>query len=70
MQTLTQNNVLEFSNYKNYSFADDFAKIINESAEDYDTKNDFKSNLEGFFNDLQKGGCISGMIGEFIYHSD
>jgi hypothetical protein len=70
MQTLTQNNVLEFSNYKNYSFADDFASIINEKAEDYDRQNDFKENLKGFFKDLQQGGCMSGIIGEFIYHSD
>ena len=70
MQTLTQNNVLEFSNYKNYSFADDFASIINDKAEDYDRQNDFKENLKGFLKDLQQGGCMSGIIGEFIYNAD
>ncbi len=29
-----------------------------------------KAALKSFFNDMQKGGCISGMIGEFIYHND
>lgn len=29
-----------------------------------------KPALKSFFEDLQHGGCISGMIGEFIYHSD
>lgn len=29
-----------------------------------------KAALKSFFEDMQKGGCISGMIGEFIYHAD
>jgi hypothetical protein len=29
-----------------------------------------KQQLKSFLNDLQHGGCISGMINEFIYHSD
>ena len=28
------------------------------------------ANPAGFFQDLQCGGCASGMIGMFIYHSD
>lgn len=29
-----------------------------------------KAALKSFFEDMQKGGCISGIIGEFIYHAD
>ena len=29
-----------------------------------------KNALKSFFEDMQKGGCISGMIGDFIYHAD
>jgi hypothetical protein len=70
METLVKQNLLQFSNYKNFSFAEDFASIIFVKAENYDRQNNFKENLKGFFKDLQQGGCISGMIGEFIYHTD
>jgi hypothetical protein len=63
-------NLNDFSDYKNFSFAQSFIDIINTKAEDYDTKANIKENLKGFFEDLQKGGCVSGMIAEFIYHSD
>lgn len=29
-----------------------------------------KAALKSFFEDMQKGGCISGIIGEFICHAD
>ena len=62
----TINNLLENSNY-NYSFTEEFDEIIRTNAEGYgDAKNDLKSFLE----DLQQGGCMSGMISEFIYNSD
>jgi hypothetical protein len=70
METLVKQNLLQFSSYKKFSFAEDFASIIFVKVEDYDRQNNFKENLKGFFNDLQQGGCISGIIGEFIYHND
>lgn len=45
----------------------DFNSIILSKVVDYGKD---KSHLASFFNDLQHGGCISGMIGEFIYHAD
>lgn len=51
-----------------YSFKEDFCRIIIDKCEGYDGKP--KDKLKAFFTDLQRGGCISGMIGEFIYHSD
>jgi hypothetical protein len=70
METLTKTNLLQFSNFENYSFAEDFATIINDKAEDYDRLKDYQENLKGFLEDLRYGGCMSGIIGEFIYHSD
>jgi hypothetical protein len=70
MQTLVKQNLLQFSNYKNFSFAEDFASIIFVKAEDYDRQNNFKENLKGFLEDLRYGGCMSGIIGEFIYNTD
>lgn len=46
-----------------YSFADDFIEDISYHMESYD-------NPKGFFDDLAYGGCASGMIGMFIYHTD
>lgn len=51
-----------------YSFGKDFNKIILSHLDSYGKKD--KASLKSFFEDLQKGGCISGMIGEFVYHSD
>jgi len=51
-----------------YSFKEEFINIIARKCEGYDGKP--KDKLKSFFNDLQHGGCISGMIGEFIYNSD
>lgn len=46
----------------------DFDKIIiNHVTGNYGKD---KAALKEFFNDMQKGGCISGMIGEFVYHAD
>lgn len=46
-----------------YSFEDDFKKIILDGIQDYNEP-------KGFFEDLQRGGCISGMISDFVYTSD
>lgn len=63
-------NLKDFSDYKDFTFAQSFIDIINRKAEDYDQQGEQKNNLKGFFEDLGKGGCISGMIAEFIYHAD
>ena len=71
-QNLTSNTkmILNKSNYKNFSFASEFADIIEYHAEGYNNEDEFLNNLKGFLEDLGKGGCISGIIGEFIYNSD
>lgn len=63
-------NLKDYSDYKNYSFAQSFIDIINRKAEDYDQQGQEMANLKCFLQDLQNGGCISGMIKEFIYHED
>ena len=64
----TIDKLLDKSNHKVYSFSDAFNEIIKNSISGYD--GNAKDQLKSFFEDLQKGGCISGMISEFIYHSD
>ena len=44
-------------------FEEDFKAIINEKLQDYDIP-------QNFFEDLQQGGCLSGLISEFIYNKD
>lgn len=46
-----------------YDFVDELVEDMAGHAENYDTP-------YGFFHDLSYGGCSSGMIGMFIYHSD
>ena len=46
----------------------DFDKIIISHTTGNYRKN--KASLKSFFEDMQKGGCMSGMIGEFVYHAD
>ena len=46
-----------------YSFEQEFKDIILRQVENYEEP-------KGFFEDLQHGGCMSGMISEFIYTSD
>jgi hypothetical protein len=45
------------------SFEESFKNIILEKLQDYDSP-------KNFFEDLQNGGCLSGLISEFIYNSD
>lgn len=46
-----------------YSFVDELVEDMVGHAENY-------SNPYDFFHNLSHGGCISGMIGMFVYHSD
>ncbi|MFG4003363.1 DUF7222 domain-containing protein [Flavobacterium aquidurense] len=58
----------EKSIYAEYQVSKVFNKIILSDLDSYDgTK---KEKLKSYLEDLQKGGCICGMIGEFIYHTD
>lgn len=50
-------------NGEKLSFEDDFKAIILNKIEGY-------NNPQNFFEDLQHGGCLSGLINEFIYNSD
>lgn len=62
--------IKENSNNSIYSFADEFNAIIESKAQGYDNEGNILDNLKGFLEDMQKGGCQSGIIGEFIYHAD
>lgn len=54
--------------YTEYPVSRVFNKIILSDLGSYDgTK---KEQLKSFLEDLQRVGCISGMIGDFIYHAD
>lgn len=63
----TVKKLIDKSNHNVYTFAEDFKQIILDKLPNYGTN---KAALKSFLEDLQKGGCISGMIGEFIYNSD
>lgn len=55
----------------NYSFIPEFNEIIKNQVENYDNfAGEDKASLRSFLEDMQKGGCQSGMIGQFIYHAD
>lgn len=45
------------------NFIKSFNRIIKNQVKNYDTP-------EQFFKDMQNGGCITGMISDFIYHAD
>ena len=54
--------------YIEYPVSAQFKKIVLSNMDSYDgTK---KEQLKSFFEDLQKNGCICGMISEFVYNSD
>lgn len=63
MKTLKQINEVLKSQEVTASYVKPFNAIIRRKLKGYDNK-------EGFFTDLQHGGCISGMIGDFIYHNN
>lgn len=48
---------------KDYDFAEELLEDMAEECDGY-------TNPTGFFQDLQQGGCGSGMIGMFIYNTD
>lgn len=65
----TINQILdEKNNNSGHSFSEEFNQIIIDKCEGYNGK--AKDKLKSFFKDIQHGGCISGMIGDFVYHSD
>lgn len=63
----TIKKLLEKTSYENYSFVDEFNNIILNKVQGYG-KN--KEALKLFLEDMQKGGCMSGMISNFVYHHD
>lgn len=65
----TINKLLAKSSYADteYTFVSDFTDIIKNKLDNYGEN---KEGLKSFLEDLQHGGCISGMIGDFVYHHD
>ena len=59
---------LNNNTYSNLEVSKEFNKIILNRLDNYEGNK--KEQLKAFLNDLLKGGCVSGIIGEFIYHSD
>ena len=59
---------LENNQYSYLEVSKEFNKIILDSLPNYDGKK--KEQLKSYLEDLQKGGCQSGMVSEFIYHAD
>lgn len=54
--------------YSTYEVSTVFNEIILSNIQNYNgSKN---QQLKSFLKDLLQGGCISGMIGKFIYHDD
>ena len=60
--------LLQNTQYNNLEVSKEFNKIILDSLDNYDGKK--KEQLKSYLNDLQKAGCQSGMVSEFIYNSD
>lgn len=59
---------LQKSTFKELGVAKEFNNIILNKLDGYNgTK---KEKLKSFLKDLRRGGCQSGIIGEFIYNSD
>ncbi len=65
MKNITK--LLAKSSYKDYSFIPEFNQIIENKVSNY---GETKEGLKNFLEDVQHGGCISGLIGSFIYHED
>ena len=60
--------LFEKSIYKDLDVVKEFNTIILDALPNYDGNK--KQQLKSYFEDLQKGGCMSGMVSEFIYNSD
>ena len=58
----------EKSQYKKLEVAEQFNSIILNNLDSYEGKK--KEQLKSYLENLQRGGCQSGMVNEFIYHSD
>ena len=64
---ITIKRILDKKTDSSLSFRDEFNTIILNQCENYGKD---KKALKSFLEDMQKGGCISGMIGDFVYHND
>lgn len=66
------NEAAERCGFGSYSFCEEFAQILAAEAYDYHDATDDNpaDGLRKWCEDLQAHGCISGMVGAFIYHSD
>ena len=67
-EQLYKMKTLQNTQYNNLEVSKEFNKIILDSLDNYDGNK--KEQLKSYLNDLQKSGCISGMVSEFIYNSD
>lgn len=65
VKKLIDKNLSQFA--KDMSFCEEFTNIIIKKVEGYEPN---KNGLKSFLEDVQHGGCISGMIGDFVYHHD
>ncbi len=59
---------LKNNSYSHLEVSKEFNKIILREMEGYDGKK--KQQLESFLEDINKSGCISGLISDFVYHAD
>jgi hypothetical protein len=59
---------LKENRFSSLEVSKDFNIIILDKIQGYDGKK--KDQLKAFLEDLRKGGCISGMVGDFVYHKD
>lgn len=60
--------LLQKSRFNSFIVAEAFNQIIINKLGGYDGKK--KEQLKSFFEDLQNGGCQSGLISDFVYNSD
>lgn len=58
---------LNNNQYSELEVSKEFNKIILDSLPNYDGKK--KEQLKAYLEDLQKGGCQSGFVSEFVYHA-
>lgn len=60
--------LLNKSAYHSFEVSTAFNTIILNNIDSYNGSK--KEQLKSFFEDLQRSGCICGMVGAFIYHAD
>lgn len=61
-------NLIKKAGLSAYSFADSFVDIITMGMDD--RGDDVEGAFASFIEDLQYGGCASGLVGDFIYTAD